>query len=98
MTLQEHVQGQSDQTELSTDKLKRIPLIKKRVPTADIMDMEETEAKIGQYCQLFELYAKASCELTRRSKILQNEAANACKVYGPYIRDIQQLEEVMTIF
>ena len=42
---------------------------------------------------------KASCELTKRSKISLEEAANACKVLGPYIRDImQQFEEVTTIF
>ena len=85
--------------ELSTDELKRIPMIKKRAPTADIMDLEETEEKIGQYCHLWELYVKASCELTRRSKISQNKAANVCKVYGPYIRDvIQQFEGVMALF
>ena len=64
-----------------TDELKRIPLIRKRAPTADIMDMKEIEEKIGQYCQL---WVQASCELTRRSKISQDEAAKACKVYGPY--------------
>ena len=63
------------------------------------MDLEETEEKLQQYCQLWELYAKASCELTRRSKISPEEAANACKVLGPYIRDIMnQFEEVTTIF
>ena len=63
------------------------------------MDMKEIEEKIGQYCQLWVLYTQASCELTRRSKILQEESARACKVYGPYIRDIlQQVNEVMTLF
>ena len=66
---------------------------------ADIMDMKEIEEKMSQYCQLWVLYTQASCELTRRSKILQNEAAKACKVYGPYIRDVlQQVDEVMTLF
>ena len=66
---------------------------------ADIMDMKEIEEKTGQYCQLWVLYAKASCELTRRSKIPQHEAANACKVYGPYIRDImQEFDKVTTLF
>ena len=63
------------------------------------MDLEETEEKLQQYCQLWELYAKASCELTKRSKISQEEAANACKVLGPYIRDImQEFKTVNTIF
>ena len=39
------------------------------------------------------------CELTKRSKISPEEAANDGKVLGPYIRDIiQQFEEVTTIF
>ena len=81
-----------------TSELKRIPLIRKRAHTADIMDLKEIEEKIGQYCQLWDLYAKASCELTR-SKISQQEAVNACKVYAPCIRDImQQFDEVTTIF
>ena len=98
-TLREHFEGQSDQAELSANELKRIPLIKKRAPTADITDLKEIEEKIGQYCQLWELYPKVSCELTRRSKISQHEAANACKVYGPYIRDImQKFDKVTTLF
>ena len=97
--LKEHFQKQLDQMEPQTDELKRIPLIRKRAPAADIMDMQETNEKIGQYCQLWELYAQASCKLTRRSKISQEEAAKACKVYGPYIQDVlQQVNEIMTIF
>ena len=85
-TLWEHFRGQPDKAELDEDELSRIPLIRKKAPTADIMDLEETEEKLRQYCQLWELYAKASCELTKRSKISPEEAANACKVLGPYIR------------
>ena len=45
------------------------------------------------------LSALGVCELTRRSKISQEEAVKACKVYGPYIRDmLQQADEAMTIF
>ena len=99
VTLREYFQVQPDQEELNTDKLKRIPLIRKRAPTADIMDLEETKEKLQQYCQLWELYAKASCELTRRSKIFQEESADAGKVLGQYIRDImQQFNEITTIF
>ena len=104
--LREHFQKYLDQMEAPTDELKRIPLVKKRAPMAEIMDMNEIEEKMQRYCQLWVLYTKlwvlytqASCELTRRSKILQEEAAKACKVYGPYIRDVlQQVEEVMTLF
>ena len=37
-TLQEHFQGQSDEAELDVDELRRIPLIRKRAPIADIME------------------------------------------------------------
>ena len=84
LTPQRTFQKQLDPMEPHTDKLKRIPLIRKRAPAAD-MDMKEIEEKIGQYCQLWELYTQASCELTRRSKISQGEAVKACKVYEPYI-------------
>ena len=45
-TLREHFQGQPDEAELDIDELSRIPLIRKKVPTADIMDLEETEEKL----------------------------------------------------
>ena len=62
------------------------------------MDIREIKEKTGQYCQLWELYAEASCELTRKSKLSQEEA-RACKVYGLYIRDVlQQVDAAMTIF
>ena len=48
--LKEHFQKQIDQMELHIDELKIIPLIRKRAPAADIMDMKEIEEKIGQYC------------------------------------------------
>ena len=63
------------------------------------MDIREIEEKIGQYCQLWELYAEASCELTRKSKLSEEEATRACKVYEPYIRDVlQQVDAAITIF
>ena len=97
--LREHFQKHIDQTEAPIDELKRTPLVKKKAPTAETMDWEEIEEKMKQYCQLWVLYTQTSCELPRRSKISQEEAAKACKVYGPYIRDVlQQADEVMTIF
>ena len=97
--LRDHFKKSLDQMEAPTGKLKRIPLVQKRAPTAETMDLKEIEEKVQQFCQLWVLYTQASCELVRRSKILQEEAAKACKVYGPYIRDVlQQVDEVMTIF
>ena len=98
-TLHEHFLGQPDDSDIQTDELTRVPVIRKRAPMADIMDLEEIEEKIQQYCQLLDLYVKASCKLAKRSKISQEEATDACKVLDPYIRDImQEFEEVNTIF
>ena len=55
--------------------------------------------KLGQYGLLCQLYVEASCELTRRSKLSQEEAVRACKVYKPYIREVlQQVDMAITIF
>ena len=64
-------------SEHHTKELKRIPLIQKTTAPADIMDIMdigELEENKGQYCKLCELYAEASCELTRRSRLSQEEA------------------------
>ena len=98
-TLCEHFLGQPDDLDKETDKVTRVTLIRKRAPMADTIDLEEIEQKIQQYCQLWDLYARASCELSKRSKISQEEATNACKVLGPYIRDIMQQFKIWnTIF
>lgn len=63
------------------------------------MDIVEIEEKMNQYCQLWELYVEASCELTRESKLSPTEAAKVCKVYKPYICNIlQQVNAVIIIF
>ena len=64
----EHFIGQPDDSDVQTDKLTRVSLIRKRAPMADILDLEEIEEKIQQYCQLLDLYAKASCELSPRRR------------------------------
>ena len=85
--------------ELHTEELKRIPLIRKTAAAVDIMNMTEIEEKRGQNCQLWELYAEASCELTRKSKLSPVEAARACKVYKLYICDVlQKVDAAITIF
>ena len=81
------------------EKLKIVPLIQETKAAADIMDIREMEENLGQYGQLCLLYAEASCELTRRSKLSQEEAIWACKVYEPYIRDVlQQADMAIAIF
>ena len=44
------------------EKLDRIPSIKKLAGPADVMDWEEAEYKICQYCQLWTMYADNSVE------------------------------------
>ena len=47
-------------------------MIKKIAGPADIMDREETESKILQYFQLWQLYAEISVELKRKSELSQD--------------------------
>ena len=79
--------------------LERIPNIKKLAGPADMMSLEETEHKIRQFCQWWQLYADTSVELKKKSELSQDSTVAACRVYVPYISDIvRQLEEVMKIF
>ena len=97
--LAEKLQNDLDTSELRVEELERIPLVKKVAAPADIMDLEEVEYKICQYLQLWKLYADISVELKRKSKLSQESAVAACKVYGSYISDIlRQVDEVMKLF
>ena len=95
----EKLQNDMDTSEIRVEELERIPLVKKIAAPADIMDLEEVEYKILQYCQLWKLYAEISVELKRKSKLSWESTVTACKVYGSYISDIlQQVDEVMKLF
>ena len=97
--LAEKLQKDLDTSEMRIEELERIPLVKKIAAPADIMDLEEIECKIRQYCQLWKLYAEISVELKRKSKLSQESVVTACKVYGSYISDIlRQVDEVMKLF
>ena len=97
--LRNALQGKQDTSSMHEEKLERIPSVKKLAGPADVMDQEEAEYKIHQYCQLWTMYADNSVELKRKSELSQESAVAACKVYVPYISDIvQQLDEVMKIF
>ena len=99
--LKERFQSQSDTTmpKHHEEELKRVPLIKKSTVAADIMDIGEIEEQLGQYGLLCQLYAEASCKLTRKSKLSPEEAIKACKVYEPYIPDVlQQVDAAIAIF
>ena len=93
------LQDEHDVSTVHEEKLERIPRVKKIAGPADVMDREEAEYKICQFCELWILYAENSVELKRRSELSQESAVAACKVYVPYISDIiRQLDKVMKIF
>ena len=88
-----------DPSEHHMEELERIPLVRKIAAPADIMDMDEIEDKIHQYCHLWKLYAEISVELKRKSKLSWEDVVTACKVYGLYISDVlQQVDQVIKLF
>ena len=63
------------------------------------MPVEEAEYKVRQYCHLWTMYADSSVELKKKSELSQESTVAACKMYVPYISDIErQIEEVVKIF
>ena len=82
------LRGEHDTSMIQEERLKRIPKVKRKAGPADVMDREEAESKIQQYCHLWTLYAENSVELKRKSELSQESAVAACKVYVPYISDI----------
>ena len=93
------LQGKEDTSTMQEEKLQRIPSVKKLAGPADIMDQEEANYKIRQYCQLWTMYADNLVELKRKSELSQESAVAACKVCVPYISNIvRQISEVMKIF
>ena len=77
-----------DTSKLHSTELVRNPLVRKIVAPADIMDLEEVEYKIRQYCQLWQLYSETSIELKKKSEMSRESTVASCKVYGSYISDI----------
>ena len=75
------LQREKDTSTIHEEKLERIPMIKKIAGPAYIMDREEAESKILQYGQLWQLYVQISVELKRKSKLSQESAVAACKVF-----------------
>ena len=93
------LQDEQDVSIAQEETFERMPNIKKLAGPADTMSLEETEHKIYQFCQLWQLYADISVELKRKSELSQESTVAACRVYVPYISDIvRQLDEVMKIF
>ena len=97
--LAERLQKDLDTSEHRMEELERIPLVRKIAEPAEIMDLDEIEDKICQYCQLWKLYARISVKLKRKSKLSWERAVTACKVYRLYISDVLlQVDEVMKLF
>ena len=84
---------------MQEERLERIPNVKKLAGPADIMPVEEAKYKVHQYCHLWTMYADSSVELKKESELSQESTVAACKMYIPYISDIErQIEEVVKIF
>ena len=97
--LRDKLRGKQDTGTIQEERLERIPSVKKLVGPADVMPREEAEYKVHQYCHLWTKYADSSVELKKKSKLSQESAVAACKMYVPYISDIiRQIEEVVKIF
>ena len=98
-SLRDTLQGESNTGPMQEERLERIPSVKKLAGPADIMPVEEAEYKVRQYCHLWTMYADSSVELKKKSELSQESAVAACKIYVPYISDIErQIEEVVKIF
>ena len=61
--LAEKLENGQDSSEHWMEELERIPLIRKIAAPADVMELEEIEDKIRQYCKLWTLYAKTQVYL-----------------------------------
>ena len=97
--LTDKLRSKHDTSMIQEEKLERIPKVMRITGPADVMDREEAESKIRQYCHLWTLYAENSVKLKRKSELSQESAVAACKVYVLYISDIlRQVNEVMKIF
>ena len=98
-SLRDTLQGKNNTGPMPEERLERIPSVKKLAGPADIMPVEEAEYKVRQYCHLWTMYADSSVELKKKSELSQESAVAACKMYVPYISDIEcQIEEVVKIF
>ena len=78
--LRSMLQDEQDVSIAQEETLERIPNIKKLAGPADLMSLEETEHKIHQFCQLWQLYAEISVELKRKSELSQENAVAVCRV------------------
>ena len=98
-SLRDTLQGENNTGPMQEERLESIPSVKKLAGPADIMPVEEAKYKVRQYCHLWTMYADSSVELKKKSELSQESTVAACKMYVPYISDIEcQMEEVVKIF
>ena len=80
-------------------ELELVPLIRKITAPADVMDLDEIQYHISQYCKLWTLYVDTSIQLKRASKLPRDKAVAACKIYGSHISDLlKQFNEITKLF
>ena len=97
--LAEMLENSHDLDKPQMQELERIPLIRKITAPADVMDLEEIEHHIFQYCKLWALYADTSIQLKKASKLPQEEAVTACKIYGTHILEVlKKFDEITKLF
>ena len=79
--------------------LLRIPNIQKLSAVNKVMSEAEVWSKLSTYAELCQLYANASCELSRRARKFPKRRIRACELLEPYINDIlEQMDAVIAIF
>ena len=88
-SLRDKLRGENNTSPMQEERLERIPSVKKLAGPADIMPVEEAEYKVRQYCHLWTMYADSSVELKKKSELSQESAVAACKMYVPYISNIE---------
>ena len=88
-----------DSDEPLMQELELVPLIRKIAAPTDVMDLDEIQYHIGQYCKLWTLYADMSIQLKQASKLPQDKAVANYKIYGSHISDLlKQFDEITKLF
>ena len=60
--------------------MERIPLMERTMSTTEVMPLEKFESNVNKFFKLCQMYGKASCELSRRSAVLEEETTRAYNI------------------
>ena len=91
--LENHFKEQTKMAEVE-HHMERIPLMERTTPTTEVMPLEEFEGNEDKFYKLCQMYGKASCELSHRSSLSEEETTRAYDILQPYISDIlEQIEK-----